>query len=91
MQIMLMYTQILRGGGNSLSQLALTAPSGRELGLDVPFCCLQHTEGRGRHPFRMTASMSSTVRGMAADRFSHPVSVTRQLSSRRKPMPHSSW
>ena len=40
---------------------------------------------------RITASISSIVRGMPADKFSHPSSVTRQLSSRRKPIPHSSW
>ena len=41
--------------------------------------------------FAITASISSMVLGMAAERFSQPVSVTRQLSSSRKPMPHSSW
>ena len=41
--------------------------------------------------WRMVSSMASMVRGVAADRFSQPSSVTRQLSSSRKPMPHSSW
>ena len=41
--------------------------------------------------FAITASISSMVLGIAAERFSQPVSVTRQLSSSRKPMPHSSW
>ena len=43
------------------------------------------------HHFAISASISSIVLGMEAERFSHPVSVTRQLSSRRKPIPHSSW
>jgi len=40
--------------------------------------------------FRIAASMSSMERGMDSDRLTQPVSVTRQLSSRRKPMPQSS-
>ena len=39
--------------------------------------------------FRMTSSISATVLGIAAERFSQPFSVTRQLSSSLKPMPHS--
>ncbi len=38
----------------------------------------------------MKASMSSMVRGMETVRFSQPFSVTRQLSSSLKPMPHGS-
>lgn len=37
------------------------------------------------------ASISSILRGIPADRFSQPFSVIRQLSSRRNPIPHSSW
>lgn len=40
--------------------------------------------------FFMAASTSSSLRGIAPVRFSQPVSVTWQLSSRRKPMPLSS-
>ncbi len=40
-------------------------------------------------PF-ITASMSSMERGIIEERFSHPPSVIRQLSSRRKPIPHAS-
>ena len=38
----------------------------------------------------MEASISSIVLGMSRDRFSQPSSVTRQLSSKRKPIPQSS-
>ncbi len=40
--------------------------------------------------FCMVSSISSTVLGVMADKFSHPVSVTRQLSSSLNPIPHSS-
>ena len=53
------------------------------------FCCPMPVHALPYSP-RITASISSTVRGIAAERFSQPFSVTRQLSSRRKPMPHSS-
>lgn len=47
-------------------------------------------EGALKNYPAMTASISAGVLAMAAERFSQPVSVTRQLSSNRKPIPHSS-
>ena len=43
-----------------------------------------------RHLPLISSSISSIVRGTFAPRFSQPSGVTRQLSSTRKPMPHSS-
>ena len=51
----------------------------------------QRTSSGLLYYFAIRSSISWMVLGIAAERFSHPVSVTRQLSSRRKPMPHASW
>lgn len=47
--------------------------------------------GRRRYllRFAITSSISEIDLGVTTERFSQPVSVMRQLSSRRKPMPHS--